>query len=126
MNIFICKDIVRWVNQAKQNFYIELVSNNPSKKRIKEVAEIFDLNYTYKASKPKRKTLRRVIENTPYNNNEIAMIGDRLFTDIIVGNRLGLYTILVEPVDHKGNKASKNLIQRVEKGITNLITGKKL
>ncbi len=34
--------------------------------------------------------------NLPYH--QVAMVGDRLFTDILAGNRLGMFTILVQPV----------------------------
>lgn len=27
---------------------------------------------------------------------QVAMVGDRLFTDVLAGNRLGMFTILVE------------------------------
>ena len=30
------------------------------------------------------------------------MIGDRLFTDVLCGNRMGLYTVLVRPVRDDG------------------------
>jgi HAD superfamily phosphatase (TIGR01668 family) len=29
---------------------------------------------------------------------QVAMVGDRLFTDVLAGNRLGMFTILVEPM----------------------------
>jgi HAD superfamily phosphatase (TIGR01668 family) len=28
----------------------------------------------------------------------VAMVGDRLFTDVLAGNRLGLFTVLVQPM----------------------------
>ncbi|HAC65963.1 MAG TPA: YqeG family HAD IIIA-type phosphatase, partial [Cyanothece sp. UBA12306] len=28
----------------------------------------------------------------------VAMVGDRLFTDVLAGNRLGMFTILVQPM----------------------------
>jgi hypothetical protein len=30
--------------------------------------------------------------------HQVAMVGDRLFTDVLAGNRLGLFTILVQPM----------------------------
>jgi predicted HAD superfamily phosphohydrolase YqeG len=48
------------------------------------------------------------------------MIGDQLFTDIVAGNRLGLYTILVNPLgSHEfiGTKViSRNLERLVLRG----------
>jgi HAD superfamily phosphatase (TIGR01668 family) len=32
--------------------------------------------------------------------HQVGMVGDRLFTDILAGNRLGMFTILVEPIIH--------------------------
>jgi HAD superfamily phosphatase (TIGR01668 family) len=30
--------------------------------------------------------------------DQVAMVGDRLFTDVLAGNRVGLFTILVDPM----------------------------
>ena len=35
------------------------------------------------------------------NTHNTAVIGDQLFTDVLGGNRLGLFTILVTPVSEK-------------------------
>jgi HAD superfamily phosphatase (TIGR01668 family) len=34
-------------------------------------------------------------------SQETAVIGDQIFTDVLGGNRLGLYTILVTPISEK-------------------------
>jgi HAD superfamily phosphatase (TIGR01668 family) len=34
---------------------------------------------------------------------QVAMVGDRLFTDVLAGNRLGMFTILVEPIVNPGD-----------------------
>ena len=43
------------------------------------------------------------------------MVGDRLFTDVLCGNRLGLYTVLVRPVSDNGQPCPRNRVQRLER-----------
>jgi len=39
---------------------------------------------------------------------QVAMVGDRLFTDVLAGNRVGMFTILVDPIpavlDHPAHR----------------------
>ncbi|MDD3705135.1 MAG: HAD hydrolase-like protein [Clostridiaceae bacterium] len=55
----------------------------------------------YKAIKPSKTAFRRAMKlmnSVPANT---AVIGDQIFTDVLGGNRLGLYTILVAPISDK-------------------------
>ena len=116
-------DIRNWVLNSKKYFYVYLFSNNPSWTRINSIAKQLDLEFTSSGSKPSRKKLKRVLQKVPYPTNEIAIIGDRIFTDILVGNRLGMYTILVDSVDHYGEKIEKNLFQSIERKFAKIISG---
>ena len=122
----ISNDIKNWINNSKKYFYTYLFSNNPSRKRIKLIAEELDLEFTYSGGKPSKRKLKKILEKIPYSSNEIAIIGDRVFTDIIVGNRLGMYTILVDSVDYYGRKNKKNNFQNLERFISRLITGESI
>jgi HAD superfamily phosphatase (TIGR01668 family) len=42
--------------------------------------------------------LKQAVEQLQIPVERIAMVGDRLFTDVLAGNRLGMFTILVEPI----------------------------
>lgn len=119
-------NIKEWVFNAKEHFYIYLLSNNPSKKRIKQIADQLDLDYSYAASKPRKKTLENVLKGIQHKPNKIAIIGDRVFTDILVGNRLGLYTILVDSVDSNGKKNENNIFQVIERKIATIIMGEEI
>ena len=116
-------DIKNWILNSKKYFYIYLFSNNPSKKRINLIAEQLDLGFTSSGQKPCKRKLEKVLNKIPYSFNEIAIIGDRVFTDILVGNRLGMYTILVDSVDYYGKKMEKNNFQSIERYIARIITG---
>ena len=117
------KDIKNWVFNSKKHFDIYLFSNNPSKKRIKLIADQLDLKFTHSGGKPSKKKLNKLIDKFPYSTSEIAIIGDRIFTDILVGNRLGMYTILVDSIDYYGNKIEKNSFQFIERHLAKIITG---
>ena len=54
----------------------------------------------------------------------IAIIGDRIFTDIIVGNRCNIKTILVKRLKRDGLPIKFNLTLTIEKIISNFIKWK--
>jgi hypothetical protein len=45
---------------------------------------------------------------------QVAMVGDRLFTDVLAGNRLGMFTILVEPMVDAGYALRKYPVRSFE------------
>jgi HAD superfamily phosphatase (TIGR01668 family) len=87
-----------WMDQAKQVGSVWLVSNNINSHRIKRIAKLLDVPYITSAAKPSRRKLQQALEAIDLPADQVAMVGDRLFTDILAGNRLGLFTILVEPM----------------------------
>lgn len=91
------EEICRWVELMRSQYPIWLASNNFSNRRIQRVAESLNLPYRSRAGKPSRRVVRQVLEAMELPAAQVAMVGDRLFTDTIVGNRLGLFTILVQP-----------------------------
>ncbi len=40
----------------------------------------------------------RAVREMVASGKRVAMVGDRLFTDVLAGNRLGLFTVLVQPM----------------------------
>jgi HAD superfamily phosphatase (TIGR01668 family) len=105
---------LRWLETAQQHMPIHLFSNNPSRKRIGAVAAQLDLPYTISAGKPRRSALRRVLAELNLPHEQVALIGDRLFTDVIAGNRLGLFTVLVKPIDPQGRPCQRDRLQKLE------------
>jgi len=93
----VSEEIRLWVSVMRQKYPIWLASNNFSDRRIQKVADSLNLPYRSRAGKPSRRVVRQVLEAMQLPNEQVAMVGDRLFTDTIVGNRLGLFTILVQP-----------------------------
>jgi len=94
--------VKKWIVKSKEIFDLYLISNNPSKKRICKISEELGINFKYRALKPRIKKTLEVINNLNKDKNNIAIIGDRIFTDIIVGNRCKIKTILIQRLNKKG------------------------
>lgn len=104
----------QWLRQAAERLPIHLLSNNPSRQRIGAVASTLGLPFTTSAGKPRRTALRRVLASLQHPAHQVALAGDRLFTDVLAGNRLGLYTVLVKPIDASGNPCPRDRLQNLE------------
>lgn len=91
-----------------------LVSNNLNEIRIRRIADTLELPYFTGAGKPSRRKLRRATQAMALPVEHIAMVGDRLFTDVLAGNRLGMFTILVEPMVNPGGAAGKHCVRTAE------------
>ncbi|MFM7713854.1 MAG: YqeG family HAD IIIA-type phosphatase, partial [Microcystis sp.] len=91
-------DLQRWVDSLRLYLPIWLVSNNLSENRIGAIADNLQLPYLLGAVKPSRRKLRQAMAAMGLPPQQIAMVGDRLFTDVLAGNRLGMFTILVKPM----------------------------
>ena len=115
------KAVKKWIKESKKLFSILLISNNPSKKRIAKIAKELNLNYKYNASKPRKKVTLAAIKEVGSEPKNIAIIGDRIFTDIIVGNRCNIKTILVKRLKKDGLPIKFNLTLTIEKLISHFI-----
>jgi hypothetical protein len=94
----VSKELEAWLKIIRSDIPIWLVSNNISDQRIGSIARSLDLPYLLGAGKPSRRKLRQALESINLPAEKVAMVGDRLFTDVLAGNRLGMFTILVEPI----------------------------
>jgi uncharacterized protein len=92
-------EVLPWIQAAKLvTPQIWLVSNNPSQSRIERIGKILDTPFIARAGKPSRHHLRRAVEAMGLPAAQVGMVGDRLFTDVLAGNRLGMFTVLVKPM----------------------------
>lgn len=103
-----------WVESLKPTLSIWLVSNNLSRNRISGIAKALDLPYLLGARKPSRRKLRQAADAMQIPIEQLAMVGDRLFTDVLAGNRLGMFTILVEPMVNPAQAARRYPIHTLE------------
>jgi len=112
-------DVQNWVSEIQQVVPLSLVSNNMGYERIRQIAESMmqgnqPVPFIASAGKPSRKKLRVAAEQMGLPFEQVAMVGDRLFTDVLAGNRVGLFTILVQPMLKPNSRDPKNLLRNAE------------
>ncbi|PSB24563.1 YqeG family HAD IIIA-type phosphatase [Stenomitos frigidus] len=114
-------ELLPWVNEIRQVATLWLVSNNISEGRIQRIAKTLDLPYIAGAGKPSRRKLRRAVDDMALPVEQVAMVGDRLFTDVLAGNRLGMFTILVEPMVNPNEVVKRSPIHSFEVWLSQML-----
>lgn len=94
--------VKQWVRNLKEDgIKLYILSNTNHKEKVEKVAKILDLPYQMFAKKPSKSGFLSVQNELKEKNENIGVVGDQIFTDIIGGNRCKMYTILVDPVTSK-------------------------
>lgn len=94
-------DHLDWVRLAKnRGFKLVMVSNNFTE-RVTTIAGQLGIECVPNALKPLPFGVMRALRMLALPRNQVAVIGDQLFTDVLSGKICGLYTILTEPIESK-------------------------
>ena len=96
------EETIKWAKELKNNnIKLYILSNTNKKEKVKTVAEKLGIEYMYFAKKPLKSGFKKVQEKLQEPAQNIAVVGDQIFTDIVGGNRCKMFTILVEPIAEK-------------------------
>ena len=102
INKNLSKDIIDWaMNLRGHGFRLYILSNTNHKEKVDGVAKKLGIPYENFAKKPFKSGFLRVKEKLQLEAEQIAVVGDQIFTDVIGGNRCDMYTILVDPISEK-------------------------
>jgi HAD superfamily phosphatase (TIGR01668 family) len=91
-------EVTEWIKTAKNLGFSICIVSNALEDRVAYFSKLFAIPGISRAQKPRRGAFRSALEALGLKKEEVAVIGDQVFTDVWGGNRLGLYTILVRPV----------------------------
>jgi len=108
-------DIKSWLDETKGDFKIAIVSNNPREHYLEICRNELNCPVYGKAKKPRRSITVKALKEMDLLPNQVAMVGDRPLTDILVGVRLGLTTILVDPLMKHQEIAIVKFLRKLER-----------
>ena len=93
---------IAWAKNLKgQGVKLYILSNTNKKEKVKKVAEKLEIPYILFAKKPAKTGFLKIQKELNLKPEQIGVVGDQIFTDVLGGNRCKMFTILVEPVDKK-------------------------
>lgn len=98
--------IIRTLKLLNKEFKIYFVSNGKNK-RIEKLAQILDVGYIPHAFKPRRKPFIKASSEMGLMPENIMVVGDGFLTDVLGGQRMGMYTATVKSLRTVTKKTSK-------------------
>ena len=92
-----------WLDEMRAaGIRLTIVSNNTAK-RVRPFAERIGLDWVPLACKPLPVGLAVARRRLGVRKNQMAMVGDQIFTDTLGANNAGVVPMLVEPIRLAGN-----------------------
>ena len=94
--------IKKWCDDLrKNNIKFCILSNTNKVEKEKKAADELELPYFYFATKPLKRGFKKAIKLLDEKEENIAAVGDQIFTDVVGANRCKLFSILVKPISEK-------------------------
>ena len=105
-----CEDL------KKQDIKFCIVSNTNKVDKVKFAANELNIPYFYFAKKPMKSGFKKAVKLLGESPENVASVGDQIFTDVIGANRMKMFSILVEPISKKDILAT-----RIKRPIENFV-----
>ena len=95
------KEIIDLFTNLKEQGFNIFIITNAFKKRATRFAISLNIKTYHTSMKPHKHTYKRIIKENNLNYEECAAIGDQIYTDVKGANKLGITSILVDPISNK-------------------------
>lgn len=105
-----------WLARARAAGFKVCILSNGGARRVEAFAGECGIPCVGAAGKPRRRAFRAALACLGTQPRETAVVGDQIFTDVLGGNRMGLYTILVRPVCPREFVGTR-IVRRVERWV---------
>jgi uncharacterized protein len=114
-------ELILWFEQVKViGFKVVIVSNN-NELRVRSFAEPLQIPFIHRAKKPTNSAFHKALNWMELSAGEAVVVGDQMLTDVLGGNRMGLHTILVLPIELLDEGFFTKINRRIEKVLLTLM-----
>ncbi len=94
-------ETLTWLDKVrKEKLEIFILSNAPIS-RVQRMKDKLNVNGEGRVFKPILRSIKRIINKRKLLPTQVALIGDQIFTDVLLGKREMVYTILVRPSSNR-------------------------
>ena len=95
------KESLELIQNLKDLGFKVIIYSNAFDKKVKHFSECFNVEAYSFCKKPQVKKLKALLQELKYNESEVVIIGDQILTDVLLGNTVGITTILTTPISKK-------------------------
>jgi len=88
-------------SDLKEMGFKVIIFSNSGKKRLEPFKEELKVEVHPNSKKPFKGSFLKIMDKYELKDSEVAIIGDQFLTDIVGGNKVGITTILVNPIGKK-------------------------
>ncbi|WP_010288019.1 YqeG family HAD IIIA-type phosphatase [Kurthia massiliensis] len=113
-------ELMAWLKLIQDSGIQVIIVSNNKEARVKHFADPLGIQYIFQARKPLRNAFKRGLKMLNLPSEQVLMLGDQMMTDMLGGNALHLYTILVKPVAQSDGFVTK-LNRRLERRVFNYL-----
>ena len=101
-NLKIVDGLKEWHDKIRESgIKCIILSNSNKETKVKMVADLLEISYIKFAMKPLKRGFKMAQKELGIPFENIAAVGDQIFTDVIGSNRVKMFSILVKPLDKK-------------------------
>lgn len=110
--------LTAWLEEVKrQGLKVVIVSNN-GELRVSTFAAPLDIEFVHAARKPSQRPFLKAMALMQLTPEQTAVIGDQMMTDVLGGNRMKMFTILVDPIAIQDEGWTTRINRRLERIVT--------
>lgn len=104
---YVAPEIACWVEEIKKENIIVALLTNSKGLNADSIGKQLDIPVYKNAKKPFKSETKKILKALSIKAENTLIVGDQLFTDIVLANKIKAKSVLLEPIDNREWWATK-------------------